>query len=147
MKAKVREPFAERIRAGLDEALAHARGELTLKTVVVPQDPPEIDADSLAAMRGSAGMSQSVFAGVLSVSPKTIQSWEQGKRKPSKAARRMIHLFAVQPEVVCRVVGLEPVTLAGFTVEPFGKGKWRIVKRLADTRSKTLPVPAREPVK
>ena len=128
MTAKARKPFAERIRAGLDEALAHARGELTLKTVAVPLAPPEIDAESLAAMRGSAGMSQAVFASVLSVSPNTVRSWEQGKRKPSKAARRMIHLFAVQPEVVCRVVGLAPVKLPGFAVESFGKGRRRIVK-------------------
>ena len=38
-----RPPLAERIRKGLEEAIRHARGEITLKTTVVeiPDPPPE----------------------------------------------------------------------------------------------------------
>ena len=39
MATKPRKPLAERIKAGLAEALAHAQGELTLKTVVVLKAP------------------------------------------------------------------------------------------------------------
>ena len=42
MATKPREPLPERIKAGLAEALAHAKGELTLKTVVVPEAAPDI---------------------------------------------------------------------------------------------------------
>ena len=127
MKAKARKPFAERIRAGLQEALAHARGELTLKTVEVPEAPPEIDAKTLVALREQAQMSQAVFAKVLYVSAKTVQSWEQGVRVPSRASRRLIHIFTEQPGVVCKVVGLRTVQLHGFKIVPFGNGKRRIV--------------------
>jgi DNA-binding transcriptional regulator YiaG len=34
-------------------------------------------------------MSQAVFAQVLNVSTKTVQSWVQGQRKPSQAALRL----------------------------------------------------------
>jgi putative transcriptional regulator len=126
--ATKRKPFFERLKAGLEEGIAHAKGELTLKTVEMPEPPPEIDAKTLAALREAAEMSQAVFARVLYVSPKTVQSWEQGVRVPSMAARRLIHIFARQPEAVCKVVGLPPVKLRGFKILSIGKGKRRIVR-------------------
>ena len=69
MTTKTRKPFAERIRAGLEESLSHARGELlTLKTVTHLEAPPEIDPATLVALRTKASMSQAVFARLLSTS-------------------------------------------------------------------------------
>jgi putative transcriptional regulator len=123
-----RKPFAERLKIGLEEALSHARGELTLKTIEHPDDPPEIPAKTIVALRTEAAMSQAVFAKVLSTSVKTVQSWEQGKRLPSKATRRLIELFAAEPEVVCRVVGVPSVNLKGFVVKSLSKGRRRLVQ-------------------
>jgi len=127
MATKARKPFFERLKTGLEEGIAHARGELTLKTVKAPEAPPEIDAKTLVALRERAEMSQAVFAKLLFVSPKTVQSWEQGVRVPSNASRRLIHIFAEQPGVVCKVVGLRSVQLRVLKIVPFGKGKRRIV--------------------
>jgi putative transcriptional regulator len=124
---KTRKPYFERLKKGLQEGIAHARGEMTLKTIVVPVAPPEIDAKTLVAMREAAEMSQAVFAKVLYVSAKTVQSWEQGVRAPSMAARRLIHIFAEQPATVCKVVGLPAVQLRGINILSVGKGKRRIV--------------------
>jgi hypothetical protein len=44
MATKHRKPLFERLKAGLEEGIAHSRGELTLKTVEIPEAPPEIDA-------------------------------------------------------------------------------------------------------
>ena len=128
MATKTRKPFFERLKTGLEEGIAHARGELTLKTVEVPEAPPEIDAKTLVALREGAAMSQAVFAKVLYVSSKTVQSWEQGNRVPSMASRRLIQLFAEEPGVVCKVVGLPAVELHGFKVVESGNGKRRIVR-------------------
>ena len=128
MKTKVRKPLFERLKVGLEEGIAHARGELTLKTVEMPAAPPEIDAETLSALRRAAEMSQAVFAGVLYVSSKTVQSWEQGVRVPSMAARRLIHIFTEQPAMVCKVVGLPPVNLHGFKIKIKSNGKRWIVK-------------------
>jgi putative transcriptional regulator len=127
MAATTRKPFFERLKTGLEEGIAHAKGELTLKTIEVPEAPPEIDAKTLVALREAAHMSQAVFAKVLYVSPKTVQSWEQGVRAPSMAARRLIHIFAEQPGTVCQVVGLPAIELRGLTIQSVGKGKRRIV--------------------
>lgn len=138
MATKPRKPFFERLKAGLEEGIAHAKGELTLKTVQVPEAPPEIDAPTLVALREAAQMSQAVFAKVLYVSSKTVQSWEQGVRVPSMAARRLIHIFTEQPGTVCKVVGLPAVTLRGFTILSLGKGQRRIVTHATDSNTKKL---------
>jgi putative transcriptional regulator len=128
MPMKTRKSFFERLKVGLQEGIAHARGELTLKTVEVPDPPPEIDARTLVALREQAKMSQGVFARLLFVSAKTVQSWEQGVRAPSRASRRLIQIFAERPGVVCEVVGLRAVELSGFKVVGTRKGKRRIVR-------------------
>jgi putative transcriptional regulator len=140
MATNPRKPFFERLKAGLEEGIAHARGELTLRTVEVPAAPPEIDAKTLVALREEAAMSQAVFAKVLYVSAKTVQSWEQGLRVPSRAARRLIEIFTERPAAVCEVVGLRPVQLRGFKVVPIGKGRRRIVRK-RPTNTAHLPGP------
>jgi putative transcriptional regulator len=101
-------PVAEQIRKGLEEAIRHARGEITLKTTTLemPDPPPEVQADELARLRNENGMSQAVFAQVLNVSTKTVQSWEQGARKPSQAALRLIQVFRHDPNRLLALVGM-----------------------------------------
>lgn len=117
MAGKKRKPLFDRLRTGLEEGIAHAKGERNLKTVQIPEKPPEIDAVTLIALREAADMSQAVFARVLNVSTKTIQSWEQGLRVPSMASRRLIQVFSERPEVVCEIVGLRPVSLKGIKIQ------------------------------
>ena len=62
MTAKARKPIADRKLAGLEEALAHAKGELTLKTVEHREPAPEIDPKTPVALRSEALMLQAVFA-------------------------------------------------------------------------------------
>lgn len=75
MKSRDRKPLFERPKKGLNEGIAHATGELTLRTVAIPDPPPEIDAETLASVRAQSAMSQRVFAKMLNVSPMTLQSW------------------------------------------------------------------------
>lgn len=118
---------AEQIRKGLEEGIRHARGEITLRTTVVevPDEPPEIDAPTLVALREQSRMSQAVFARLLNVSTRTVQSWEQGVRTPSQASRRLIQVFSQHPESVCRSAGVKPIALKGVTIRklPTGRGK------------------------
>ena len=122
---KERKPFAERLKASLEEAIRHAKGDITLKTTT--DEPPEIDAETLATIRGQSRMSQAVFARMLNVSPKTVQSWEQGVRTPSHAARRLIQIFSEHPETVCRSVGLSPIKLEGVTIKNVSPGHRKIM--------------------
>jgi len=134
MTAKSRKPLFERLQQGLIEAIAFSKSELNLKTVELPDEPPEIDAATLTALRKQTAMSQAVFARLLNVSTKTVQSWEQGVREPSDASRRLIHIFSEQPEVVCRVVGLPAVQLEGVKVVSHGRGRRIVVERTGTRR-------------
>jgi len=103
-------PVADQIRKGLEEAIRHAKGEVTLKTTMleVPDRPPELGAEDVTRIRLNNQMSQAVFARLLNVSPKTVQSWEHGTRKPSQAALRLIQVFEQNPHGVFSVVGMSP---------------------------------------
>ena len=72
-------------------------------------------------------MSQAVFARLLNVSTKTVQSWEQGVRTPSHASRRLLQIYSQHPETVCASVGLPAITLKGVTIEKVAPGHRKIV--------------------
>lgn len=137
MNAHKRKPLFERLKQGLKESLSHVRGELTLRTVEIPDEPPEIDGPTLAALRQRAAMSQAVFARMLNVSTKTLQSWEQETRRPSDAARRLIQVFSEQPEMMCRIVGLPAIHLAGVTIQTAPNGRRKLVVA-ANNRKKAI---------
>jgi len=95
-----------RLKAGLEEGIQFAQGELNLRTTVLPGRPPPLAAQEVVHLRQQLNMSQGVFAKMLNVSPKTVQSWEQGERKPSQAALRLLQILGTRPEVVCQIVGV-----------------------------------------
>jgi putative transcriptional regulator len=113
-------PLAERIREGLEEGIRHAKGEITLKTTTLemPDRPPEIGARELTRLRLESGMSQAVFARLLNVSTKTIQSWEQGYRKPSQAALRLIQVYRENPSSLHAVAGISAPLAAASAPKP-----------------------------
>lgn len=72
---------------------------LTAKDVTAtPVDVPS--REEIAMLRSHLGLSQSVFAQVLNVSPETIRGWEQGKRTPDGASLRLLELAGRHPEWV-----------------------------------------------
>ena len=56
--------------------------------------------------RAKSGLSQSQFAQVLGVSMRTLQEWEQGRRKPSGAARALLTIAAKRPDVIREVFAI-----------------------------------------
>jgi putative transcriptional regulator len=50
--------------------------------------------------RLSSGLSQAAFAALLGVSVRTLQDWEQGRRKPSGAAMTLYKIAERRPEVL-----------------------------------------------
>jgi putative transcriptional regulator len=53
-----------------------------------------------ARVRKASGLSQSDFAGVLGVSVRTLQDWEQGRRTPSGAAAALLRIAEKHPDLL-----------------------------------------------
>lgn len=100
------------IKAGLEDSIAYSRGRLSLVTTEPPPPPPELSRAEIAALRKRLKMSQAFFAAVLNVSAKAVQSWEQGIRRPSDAALRMLQVIGRQPSVVGVIAATGAVRVA-----------------------------------
>ncbi len=81
------------ILAGLDEIKQFKKGNLTLRTreLSKPSAPQVI--------RLKLKMSQSAFAGLMGVSVRTLQDWEQGRREPQGPAVALLRIAEQHPEV------------------------------------------------
>jgi putative transcriptional regulator len=58
----------------------------------------------IKAIRKRYNMSQEKFANLLGVSKRTLEGWEQGRRKPKGPARRLLQVAAKHPEAVLDAV-------------------------------------------
>jgi putative transcriptional regulator len=47
-----------------------------------------------------SGLTQAQFATLLGVSKRTLEQWEQGRRAPSGAAKTLIRLAELHPDVL-----------------------------------------------
>jgi len=54
-------------------------------------------------VRIRSGLSQAQFAAALGVSKRTLEQWEQGRRKPSGAAKTLLKIAERYPEVLVEV--------------------------------------------
>lgn len=64
----------------------------------------EPQVSSIGEARLISGLSQAAFAALLGVSIRTLQDWEQGRREPSGAAKTLIKVARLHPEVLQELV-------------------------------------------
>ena len=94
--------FAE-LKAGAEEALAHVQGKMvTLRTRSVPRPrkPSAFTPTRIRSIRRRLNVSQPVFAELLYVTKATACKWEQGLRKPSGSALRLLEIAEKQPQIL-----------------------------------------------
>ncbi|MGH9638648.1 MAG: helix-turn-helix domain-containing protein, partial [Bryobacteraceae bacterium] len=89
-------PLGESIVRGLQQGIAHMRGEIQLRTrtIYVPED---VD---VRAVREQSGLSQAQFSERYGFSLRTLQEWEQGRAKPDNAVRAYLTVIARNPDAV-----------------------------------------------
>src|SRR5258708_40256236 len=78
------------------EILAHVKGDMRLpiRHIVLPD---EVD---VKRIRTKARMSQAEFARAFCINPRTLQDWEQGRRKPDTTTRAYLSVIAKNREAV-----------------------------------------------
>ncbi len=61
---------------------------------------PAVTPQAVKSARKATRLSQAVFAQALNVSSETLKAWEQGKKRPSGAALRLLEWATQHPELV-----------------------------------------------
>ncbi|MBY0528912.1 MAG: helix-turn-helix domain-containing protein [Rhabdochlamydiaceae bacterium] len=86
---------SQKIQKGLEEIVEYTQGKRTLRTKLIdlPEPPLEYRAEEIRQIREKGDYSQGVFAIILNVSKRTVQSWESGARSPSHSALRLLEII------------------------------------------------------
>jgi putative transcriptional regulator len=106
---RTRTTFGARLIKSMRQAVAIERGEL--KPGLVRRYPitarqaaampaPNLSADDVRTIRDRLDLSQPVFASALNVSAETVKAWEQGKKRPSGPAARLLQIVELHPSVL-----------------------------------------------
>ena len=90
---------AEALVSGV-EAFAKGRAPSRERTVKIPQPITGMKATEIRAIREKLGITQLEFAALLNVPKVTAVSWENGARKPSGAALRLLAVAREHPEAL-----------------------------------------------
>ena len=61
--------------------------------------------EEIRKIREGVGVSQANFARMLGISLRTLQDWEQGRRRPNQAAQSLLAVAAQRPDVMLEVFG------------------------------------------
>ena len=85
------------ILEGIREIKAYKAGKVTLRTHKLRQPAPP------QRIRSKLQLSQAAFASLMGVSLRTVQDWEQGRRKPSGPAVALLRIAEQHPEVFVRL--------------------------------------------
>lgn len=89
----------EKIKIGLEEAIAYERGELEATTHRMSVEPVAHYAPAeIKSIRKNTGFTQAIFAQYMGVSVKTVEAWEAGRNHPEGAACRLLALTKADPQ-------------------------------------------------
>jgi len=85
------------ILGGIREIKDFKAGKVNLRTrkLTTPSSPQEI--------RKRLKLSQAAFAGLMGVSLRTVQDWEQGRREPGGPAKALLRIAEQPPEVFLEI--------------------------------------------
>lgn len=88
----------EKIKAGLEDAIAFADGDTSRGTLHVPA---EVD---VRAIRKSMKMKQAEFAASYGFGLPRLRDWEQGRSRPDSASRAYLMVIQREREAVDRAL-------------------------------------------
>ena len=85
---------------GLHEISEFEQGKIMLRVNMVEIAPIErFSASDIRKLRMTLNMSKMVFALVIGVSEKTIESWESGINHPNGSSSRLMQLIKKSPDI------------------------------------------------
>ena len=89
--------IGQELLEGIQEIKAFKQGKVHLVTrkLSEPSHPKKI--------RARLKLSQTAFAGLMGVSVRTVQDWEQDRRQPSGPAKSLLRIAEQYPEIFLQV--------------------------------------------
>lgn len=63
-----------------------------------------VEASGVRAIRERTALSQSEFASLIGVSVKTLQNWEQDRRRPTGPAAALLRIIAQEPQLALKAI-------------------------------------------
>jgi putative transcriptional regulator len=89
--------IGQEIIDGIKEIKKYKKGEIELRTHALTEPSPP------SKIRKKLNLSQSAFASLMGVSPRTIQDWEQGRRNPQGPAKTLLRIAEQHPKVFTEI--------------------------------------------
>jgi putative transcriptional regulator len=91
---RTREQLAQELLSSVQEAVSFEGGELkgTRVTTIEVESPTEV--------RKKLKLNRPQFARLIGVSERTLEGWEQGRTKPTGAARSLLRVASKNPRAV-----------------------------------------------
>lgn len=90
----MKEELFQQLATSLKEGGAILRGSKKASRTTTLQSP------DAKAVRDKLGLTQSQFASLIGISPRTLQNWEQGHRHPEGTARALLRVAESHPDAV-----------------------------------------------
>lgn len=96
MKKAKHSRMGKRLISAMKEVVAHVEGKVALpmRYIEIPED---VD---VKAIRSRLGLSQAEFSRRYAVSQRSLQEWEQGRRRPDGAVRAYLTVIERNPKAV-----------------------------------------------
>ncbi|MBU0506633.1 MAG: transcriptional regulator [bacterium] len=91
---------------GLNDVIEYEKGRkiLPVTSIEIPDPPPTWHKKQIIDLRKNVfKVSQPVFAALLNVKPSTVKAWEQGLKKPSSAAMRLLQIISTFPHILSKL--------------------------------------------
>ena len=96
MKKAKHSRMGKRLITAMKQVVAHVEGKVALpmRYIEIPED---VD---VKAIRARLGLSQAEFSRRYAVSQRSLQEWEQGRRRPDGAVRAYLTVIERNPKAV-----------------------------------------------
>ena len=99
-----RTDVTDKLLASLREANNIVAGKRTPARVHLPPGEPDV-----RAIRKKVGLSQPAFAKRFGFALASVRDWEQGRRRPTLAARTLLRVIEYNPEMVLKALEAEQI--------------------------------------
>jgi len=101
--------YFESIMEGLQQIADFKNGDTSkvrVRVVEIPDIEPitEYTKEKIKEIRHKNNFTQKTFAEIFGVTPKAVEAWEAGKRRPTSAAQRLFQLMEKDPNIINTII-------------------------------------------